>query len=71
MWNICDQIHKGNKGTTRNDVGEVDSMTKEKRMKHVTKCTFCGKSDRVEYLGDLDWFCNKRCYYHYRHNKDN
>ena len=29
-------------------------MIKEKKMKHFIKCTFCGKSDRVEYLGGLD-----------------
>ena len=45
-------------------------MKKEKNMKHFIKCTFCGKSDHVEYLGGLDWFCNKRCHYKYRHMKD-
>jgi hypothetical protein len=28
-------------------------MNKEKSMKHFIKCTFCGKSDRVEYLGGI------------------
>ncbi|MDH5418704.1 MAG: hypothetical protein OEW86_12085 [Nitrosopumilus sp.] len=46
-------------------------MNKEKSMKHFIKCTFCGKSDHVEYLGGLEWFCNKRCHYNYRHMKDN
>lgn len=55
----------------RNTIEEINSMRKEKSMKRFIKCTFCGKSDRVEYLGDLDWFCNKRCHYHYRHMKDN
>ena len=46
-------------------------MVKEKSMKNFIKCTFCGRSDRVEYLGGLDWFCNKRCHYKFRHMKDN
>ena len=46
-------------------------MKDEKRMKAVIKCKFCGKSDHVEYLGDLDWFCNKRCHYNYRHKEKN
>ena len=50
--------------------GETNGMRKEKSIKNITKCTFCGKSDHVEYLGGLDWFCNKRCHYHYRHMKD-
>lgn len=45
-------------------------MKNEKSMKHTIKCKYCGKSDKVEYLGGLDWFCNKRCYYHYRHMND-
>jgi hypothetical protein len=54
-----------------NQTGETNGMRKEKSMKHFTKCTFCGKCDHVEYLGGLDWFCNKRCHYNYRHIKDN
>lgn len=46
-------------------------MTNEKKMKHTIKCKYCGKSDHVEYLAVLDWFCNKRCHYNYRHMKDN
>lgn len=53
------------------DIGEINNMTKEKNMKHFIKCTFCGKSDHVEYLGGLNWFCNKRCHYNFRHMKDN
>jgi len=30
--------------------------TDEKRMKHFTKCTFCGKCDNVQYLAGLEWF---------------
>jgi len=41
----------------------------EKRIENVIKCKFCGKSDHVEYLGGLDWFCNKRCHYKFRHNE--
>jgi len=52
-------------------MGGINSMRKEKSMKRFIKCTFCGKSDCVEYLGGLDWFCNKRCHYNYRHMKDN
>lgn len=44
-------------------------MNKKESMKHFIKCTFCGKSDCVEYLGGLDWFCNKRCYCNFRHKK--
>ena len=44
--------------------------TDEKRMKHFTKCTFCGKCDNVQYLAGLEWFCNKRCHYNYRHKDD-
>jgi hypothetical protein len=44
--------------------------TDEKRMKHFTKCTFCGKCDDVQYLSGLEWFCNKRCHYNYRHKDD-
>ena len=42
-----------------------------KTIKHLIKCTFCNKSDHVEYLGGLDWFCNKRCHYKYIHKNDN
>ena len=42
-----------------------------KTIKHLIKCTFCNKSDHVEYLGGLDWFCNKRCHYKYMHKNDN
>ncbi len=45
-------------------------MNKESKIKHHIKCKFCGKSDRVEYLGGLDWFCNKRCHYNFRHSKE-
>ncbi|MFM9874946.1 MAG: hypothetical protein ACKVN8_01010 [Nitrosarchaeum sp.] len=46
-------------------------MNSEKSIKHAIKCKYCGKSDNVKYLGVLDWFCNKRCYYKYRHMNDN
>jgi len=45
--------------------------TDEKRMKHFTKCKFCGKCDNVQYLAGLEWFCNKRCHYNYRHKDNN
>jgi len=51
-------------------VGKTKQMKEEKRMKAVIKCKFCGKSDHVEYLGGLDWFCNKRCHYNYRHKEE-
>ena len=41
----------------------------EKRMRSAIKCNFCGKTDNVDYLGGLDWFCNKRCYYKFRHSE--
>ena len=47
------------------------NVVREKSIKNFIKCTFCGRSDRVEYLGGLDWFCNKRCHYKFRHMKDN
>jgi len=45
-------------------------VIKEKKMKQFIKCRFYGKSDRVEYLGGMNWFCNARCYYNYRHMDD-
>ena len=54
-----------------NSCRKIIIMTRkdEKRMKNTIKCKFCGKSDHVEYLGGLDWFCNKRCHYKFRHNE--
>lgn len=63
-------VNQNRKSKKIKTLEEIDSMTNEKRIKYRTKCTFCGKSDHVEYLVGLDWFCNKRCHYNYRHMRD-